>query len=35
MDVARLAAGHPQGTFSDAPERPLADEIAGLSRKGL
>jgi hypothetical protein len=35
MDVARLAAGHLQGTFSDPSERPLADEIPGLSRKGL
>jgi hypothetical protein len=35
MDVARLAAGHLRRNVSDAPERPLADEIAGLSRKGL
>jgi hypothetical protein len=35
MDVARLATGHLEGTFSDAPERPLADEIAGLSSEGL
>jgi hypothetical protein len=34
MEVARLAAGQLEGTFSDAPERPLAAEISGLSPKG-
>jgi len=35
MEVARLAGGHPGGTFSGAPERSLAGEISGLSGKGL